>query len=97
MAEVLYRVGLEAVRNAAEHAEARHVTVRVDTPPGLGGRITIQDDGRGFAAGRRADAQRDGHVGLTLIATLVERAGGRLDVTSMPGDGTRVTAEVPRR
>lgn len=96
VAEVLYRVGLEAVRNAAEHAQPRHVAVRVDTPPGSGGRITIQDDGQGFDAQRRADAQRDGHVGLTLITTLVERAGGRLDVTSMPGDGTRVTAEVPR-
>jgi signal transduction histidine kinase len=96
-AEILYRVGLEAVRNAAEHSGARSVRVRVDAPPGTGGRITIRDDGRGFDAAQRLDAQRAGHVGLTLIQTLVERAGGRLEVESQPGEGTVVTAEVPRR
>lgn len=96
-AEVLYRVGLEAVRNAAAHADAGHVTVHVDTPPGVGGRIVIRDDGRGFDASERLNAQRAGHVGLTLIGTLVERAGGRLDVRSQPGAGTQVTAEVPLR
>lgn len=96
-AEILYRVGLEAVRNAAEHSGARSVRVRVDAPPGTGGRITIRDDGCGFYAAQRVDAQRAGHVGLTLIATLVERAGGRLEVESQPGEGTVVTAEVPRR
>ncbi len=96
-AEILYRVGLEAVRNAAEHASPNTVTVRVDTPPGSGGRITVEDDGIGFDAGRRTDAQRDGHVGLTLIASLVERAGGQLEIDAAPGDGTRITAEVPIR
>jgi two-component system, NarL family, sensor kinase len=96
-AELLYRVGLEAVRNAADHAEAQRVSVEVDVPPGAGGRIVIRDNGRGFDPARRIAAQRDGHVGLTLIATLVERAGGTLEVQAAPAVGTIVTAEVPIR
>lgn len=93
-ADVLYRVGREAVRNAAEHAHATHVRVTVDVPAGTGGRIAVTDDGVGFDASRRATAQRDGHVGLTLLASLVERAGGTLTVDSAAGRGTTVIAEV---
>jgi two-component system, NarL family, sensor kinase len=95
-AAILHRVAVEAVRNAASHAAPTHVRVIVATPGGSGGRIEITDDGRGFDADRRAQAPLEGHVGLSLLAGSVERVGGRLEIESTPGQGTKVTAEVPR-
>ncbi|MBJ7471568.1 MAG: hypothetical protein JHD16_09720 [Solirubrobacteraceae bacterium] len=95
--ELLYRVARESVRNAAAHAAATAVWVTVtrNVPPGVRAAITIRDDGRGFVPERRDEAERDGHVGLALLAGLVEHAGGALTVTSQPGAGTTVHAEVP--
>ena len=36
-------------------------------------------------------------TGLTGLADRIEALGGRLRVTSPPGAGTRVTAEIPLR
>ena len=86
---LVYRVVREALRNAAEHARARHVTVTV-TPRGA----TIRDDGAGFDAAQRARRREEGHVGLALLEDLVTEAGGTLAVSSAPGEGTTVTLEM---
>ncbi len=97
--ELLYRVAREALRNASAHAEATSVSVVVTRgePAGVRAAVSIRDDGRGFHPERRAQAEQDGHVGLALLAGLVEHAGGELHVQSEPGHGTVVRAEVPRR
>ena len=71
--------------------------VRVDVTragPGIT-RLVVTDDGRGFAPADRERREAEGHVGLSLLAGLVERAGGRLAVRSEPGQGTTVELEVP--
>ncbi|GAA3423399.1 hypothetical protein GCM10018953_05820 [Streptosporangium nondiastaticum] len=84
------RVAQEALHNAARHAAARTVTVRLGCE---GDRLVLEvrDDGRGFdvaaATGR----------GLG-VASMRERAGalgGDVRVTSRPGAGTLVRMEVP--
>lgn len=91
---LVYRVAREALRNVQAHADARAVRVAVERPGTGRTRLTVVDDGRGFAAAERERAADDGHVGLTLLRGLVERAGGRLDVRSTPGRGTTVELEV---
>ena len=54
----------------------------------------MSDDGRGFSDDERLASERSGHVGLTLLQELVAHSGGRLDVASRPGRGTRVELEV---
>jgi len=93
--ELVYRAAREGLRNAQAHAGARRVDVTLTRPePGLA-RLVVQDDGRGFDATERERREAEGHVGLSLLAGLAERAGGRLSVRSTPGGGTTLELEVP--
>jgi signal transduction histidine kinase len=91
---VLFRVAQEAMRNAVAHARARRIAVRVRAD---GGRatLTVEDDGAGFVVADAFDHAPEGHLGLRLLAGLVDEAGGRLDLVSSPGSGTRLAVEVP--
>jgi two-component system NarL family sensor kinase len=93
--EVLYRAVQEALRNVAVHAEARTVRVSL-TAIDEDAVVVIEDDGRGFLAGAWHQLATDGHVGLKATHDLLARVGGRLNVRSFPGEGTRVTARVRR-
>ena len=92
---VLFRAAGEAVRNVERHADASSVTVRVASADG-GVRLEVADDGRGFAADELARRRDEGHVGLSLLEELAERAGGRLVVESEPARGTSFVLELPR-
>lgn len=91
---LLYRVAHEAVRNVAAHAHATRLDVSVARDNGLV-RLVVSDNGLGFSPDRINERREEGHVGLTLLTGLVADAGGRLVVTSAPGQGTRLEAEVP--
>lgn len=91
---VLYRVALESVRNAVAHASPTTVSITVE-PSGGRRRVIVVDDGVGIEPGRLEAAPGEGHVGLRLLRELVELEGGALTITSAPGAGTTVTAEVP--
>jgi signal transduction histidine kinase/streptogramin lyase len=80
----------EAVHNALKHSEAgqTEVALRVDADT-LSVRVT--DNGPGFDLGARAHA---GH-GLTNMRRRTEDLGGRFDLASAPGQGTRITLLVP--
>ena len=86
----LYRVGGEALNNAARHAEAGRVTVRlVSTPEAVN--LLVEDDGQGFDPSRVPE-DRHGIVGMR---ERVEMLGGVLRVESGPEGGTHVEARVP--
>jgi signal transduction histidine kinase len=91
---LVFRAAQEAVRNAGAHAGASAVSVRVCRDDGLV-RLEVIDDGRGFEVERQTAAASEGHMGLALLGTLAEEAGGVLQVDSVPGRGTRVRLEVP--
>jgi two-component system NarL family sensor kinase len=91
----LYRILQEALKNVEKHARARHVTVCLKQQAAFI-HLAINDDGIGFDPDRRA-ARRNGKGGLGLLS-MRERAAyvdGILDVTSAPGRGTSVFAQVP--
>ena len=77
----------EALANTAKYAQASHVSVLI-TSNDDALRVEIADDGTGGA-----DAA--GGSGLRGLADRVEALGGRLTIVSPPGQGTRLTAELP--
>jgi signal transduction histidine kinase len=87
---LVWRVAQEAVRNAIRHAGATSLDVDVHREDG-GLVLVVADDGDGFDP----EAERDAtSFGLRGLASLVQDAGGRLDVRSRPGEGTEVRMEV---
>jgi signal transduction histidine kinase len=86
---MLLRVGQEALANVRQHAQARHVQVRLHYGEGQVG-LEITDDGVGFDPG-----QPGGGYGLPGMRARADEAGGRLEVRSSPGCGTTVSVVVP--
>ncbi|MBA3249081.1 MAG: GAF domain-containing sensor histidine kinase [Geodermatophilaceae bacterium] len=86
----LFKVASEALSNALQHSGAGHVRVAVDSSAG-GLRLTVSDDGRGFAPSRAGP----GHLGLVSMRERMDALGGVLHVQSARGKGTTVLAEVP--
>jgi signal transduction histidine kinase len=82
-----YYVVAEAITNVAKYANARLTTVSVTQADGHA-TVTVSDDGAG-------GADPAGGSGLRGLAARVEALGGRLDVDSPPGRGTRIKAEIP--
>ncbi len=77
---------VEAVRNAARHADAQKIRIdgRVDVDSG---RISVEDDGRGFDA----DADYPGHFGLVGMRERAAAIGGSVEIKSVVGRGTTLT------
>lgn len=79
----LFRILQEAVHNVLKHSGAKtvKVTYRCEN-----GELTasVEDDGVGFKAGTSAGN------GQKTMAARAEEAGGRIEVQSRPGEGTRV-------
>jgi signal transduction histidine kinase len=82
-----YFVASEALANAAKHSHASEVRLAAVQEEGLLV-LEVTDDGIGGAAG-------GGGSGLRGLADRVEALGGRLTVSSPPGRGTTVHAEIP--
>ena len=86
----LFGIGREALANTVKHAGARSVWVLVQARPGRV-LLEVSDDGRGFDPA----APRIGHFGLESMRSRAAEVGGVLTISSKPGLGTVVRAEVP--
>lgn len=86
---VTYRIAQEALSNAARHAEADHVRVRLLLDAD-GLELRVSDDGRGFNAGRSEPG-----LGIAGMRERALQVGGALRIESLPGEGTRVRLRVP--
>jgi len=99
VAEVLFYAAQELIRNAARHA-------RGAPPHGDPGRtlnlqvgldasgLVVEDDGVGFGAAPQGAA--GGRNGLRFHSTMLAAVGGSLEVTALPGQGTRATIHLPQ-
>ena len=92
--ELIVGVARELLTNAAKHAEASEVAVKV-ARRGSDVLLEVADDGRGIEPGRREAALRDGHIGLASAVYRVEAAGGSLILQGGPGAGTRALVRLP--
>jgi signal transduction histidine kinase len=93
----LLLVGLlrEGLNNIRKHAHASRVTL-VIAPHGDQIVFRLADDGVGFAPERnplRHPPAR--HYGLAYLRERITAAGGELEVSSRPGEGTLLEARVP--
>jgi signal transduction histidine kinase len=82
-----YYVVAEALTNAAKHAQASEVAVRVEAE-GANLHLLIRDDGLGGADTAKGS-------GLTGLVDRVEALGGQMTISSQPGRGTSLLVKIP--
>jgi two-component system NarL family sensor kinase len=92
--QLVLSLARELLANAAEHARARHIVVRV-ARDGAALVLVVRDDGDGFARDRREAAVAAGHIGLATSAERAAAVGGSFDIASAPGAGTTITVRLP--
>ncbi len=87
----LFHICQEAMANVAKHSHARHLNIYLWT---TSERVLLEmtDDGRGFDTTR---ANRNIGHGLANMRTRAQNAGGDVEITSEPGQGTTVLVWVP--
>ncbi|GIK38660.1 MAG: histidine kinase [Chloroflexota bacterium] len=97
--EALYRIAQEALNNVVKHARARcaELTLAVDRDSI---QLKVMDDGAGLAPAPNlppaASGPARGGLGLTTMRERAEALGGTVQLMSIPGGGTTVTATIPR-
>ena len=88
---LLFRVAQEALNNAGKHAGAHSVLLRL-VARGHELQLQVMDDGAGFDADAALGA---GGSGLGGMRERLRLYGGRLELRSAPGHGTRLRATIP--
>jgi PAS domain S-box-containing protein len=89
----LFRISQEALTNVARHARAGQVTVTLEEVA-QEVRLTIADDGTGFEFSEKSETRSA--WGLISMRERAEAVGGRFQVKSAPGKGTRIMVAVRR-
>jgi len=102
--EMLFRVVQEALNNIVKHAQASQVRIQLTRQQGTT-QLLIQDNGVGFVlneqlvlpTGQTAPqtTQRTGGLGLQTMRERAEMLGGKFQVITAPGEGTRVVVLLP--
>lgn len=88
----LLRISQEALNNALKYADAAAVTISLAYSEDLI-RLSIGDDGKGFDP--ESVQGSAGHLGLQNLRSRARKIGGRLTITSAPGQGTTIEVVVP--
>ena len=88
---IFFHICQEALANTAKHARAKRVSVNLWTTPE---RILmeIEDNGKGFNLDKMSMTL--GH-GLSNMHTRIRNAGGEVEITSAPEEGTTILAWLP--
>ncbi len=80
-----------------KHADASAATLSVERQDGIV-LVRLEDDGRGFDyAALMNDPKRPRGLGLSGLIERTRILGGRFNCDSAPGQGTRLTIEIPVR
>lgn len=92
--QTVYRIAQEALENVVRHAQATAVSLilHVDETAVL---LTIEDNGRGFDVAQVAT--KNTFWGLAGMGERAELLGGTCEIRSILGEGTTITASLPRR
>ena len=88
----VYRIALEALRNAFKHAEAHAIEAEILYRDSL--TVRIRDDGKGIDPAVMKEGV-SGHYGLPGMRERAERIGGKLDVWTGAGAGTEIQLSIP--
>jgi PAS domain S-box-containing protein len=89
----LFRIAQEALTNVAKYADALNVAINLGSAGGIV-RLTVIDDGKGFAPGSVSTPYDGSGWGLTIMRERAELFGGTFRLDSEPGKGTVVSVEI---
>lgn len=92
---VLYRVVQEALSNVLRHAGASRARITLTRSDGHVV-AEVEDDGRGFDLEGPVEALNGG-LGLVGMKERAHIVGGKLEIDTEPGRGTRVRVRIPGR
>ena len=88
---MIFRALQELLGNVAKHSQATQVKVQLSLDE-ISARLYVEDNGKGFNPETFAEA---GGLGLKLIRERVELLGGKLDIDSGVGRGSRISFQIP--
>lgn len=92
-ASLLYQSAREALSNAFKFSSASTLSIQLAAVD-HGIRLVVADDGTGFDSVLAKSGRHHGY-GLRLMAVAVQEAGGAVEISSSPGQGTSVTVTLP--
>ena len=87
----VYRLVQESLTNIGKYAGATQITISLQAQGGYA-LIEVHDNGKGFETQSIATSSH----GINGMRHRVEAAGGKLTVTSSPGQGTQISAVMPK-
>jgi PAS domain S-box-containing protein len=87
-----FRIVQEALTNVSRHGQATRVTVEL-MEQAAGVTLKITDDGKGMDATAQSTKKSLGLIGMRERCVLL---GGRFDIASLPGEGTRIEVHIPK-
>jgi signal transduction histidine kinase len=101
--QLFLNLALNALEATDEGGEVRMASDLVHTVTGWCARVTVEDTGRGMDAEIAAQVfnpffttKSDGTgLGLAIAHSIAEQHGGRIDLESAPGVGTRFVVDLP--
>jgi two-component system sensor histidine kinase DegS len=88
---MIFRAVQELVGNAIKHSGATNIKVQIDSTE-TDVRVNVDDNGKGFDV---ALIEEGSGMGLKVIRDRVEMLGGRLEVDSVAGQGSRISFQIP--
>jgi signal transduction histidine kinase len=95
LAIACFRVAQEALTNVIRHARAHHVWIELSQGDQHVG-LVVSDDGLGFdVTSALEQAGIGGNLGLLGMKERVEILGGKLEIDSRRGHGTRIRVTLP--
>jgi signal transduction histidine kinase len=86
-----FQILQEGLINALKHTKESPITVRIEEVDSMV-HIVVEDQGPGFDPEIRVG---EDHVGMRLMKERAARVGGRIELASKPGSGTRLEAILP--
>lgn len=91
----IYRLTQEAINNAIKYAESSHIIVQLSHSETLLS-IIVDDNGKGFDV-NSVDKKRNSEsgMGLLFMKERIQYINGRVFMNSIPGEGTRITFNIP--
>lgn len=92
---LLFQLVRELLFNVVKHAGVRQAMVTLGFAEGVL-RIDVSDEGKGFEVPKQGENRRNSQ-GLSRIEQRLQLFGGRVEIDSTPGHGTRVTLVSPAK
>jgi len=93
---VIFYIIEEAIGNARKHSQADNLWVRLYFPSSDVFVAEVEDDGKGFnVEAVQVSYDQRGSLGLINMHERAEMVNGQFNMSSAPGEGTKITLTVP--